>query len=217
MGCGGGDGGCGAAPCGGDLTGSWTISRTCVDNGPRFFSGCSEARVDGSGIGEAGTVVFNADLTYTSSLAGSATFSNASCRSASGGCVCTPQLIPRTLSTSGTYATSGTTLNDPCQCAGSVNCDTGALADYVPSLSLPSGGSLEYCADRSSLSLSSSRVTVTSTTMDRVTLTKQQYEESLAQRSRAGTRSIFVDRQLDDRARRGRGRGTWILIQHHAA
>ena len=65
---GGGGGSCGkVSPCGGSLVGTWTITASC-ESVSNFTVGaeCPGATIDESQITTSGTLVFNADMTFTS-------------------------------------------------------------------------------------------------------------------------------------------------------
>jgi hypothetical protein len=64
-GCGGSGGTCGnTAACGGDLVGAWTITSTCV-SGSAASTSCPTETVDTTNLKFAGTLTYNADMTYT--------------------------------------------------------------------------------------------------------------------------------------------------------
>src|SRR5689334_9941313 len=66
--CGGGGGTCGAAaPCGGEIVGTWSISSSCLSaNISMFEADCPAATATGVGLKITGTITYGADMTYTS-------------------------------------------------------------------------------------------------------------------------------------------------------
>ncbi len=134
----------GTAPCGGDVVGTWSITSDCVSAAganaafqasSNYF--CPAATVSIVGINHTGTIVFNADMTYsidsflqsltsritlpssclngmqcsdlTQAFASDTTVQSATCSGGSS-CVCTIVSVPQTVVDSGTYTTAGTTL-----------------------------------------------------------------------------------------------------------
>jgi hypothetical protein len=75
-GCGGEGGGtCGvAAPCGGDIVGTWTVTSACVTaNVTGFLTNCPSATLSISDLRITGTTAYDADLTYTQDTVASGT------------------------------------------------------------------------------------------------------------------------------------------------
>jgi hypothetical protein len=67
-----GGGSCGkVAPCGGDITGNWTITDACVSNSAlmaqltQLIPNCTTATATATGVHATGSASFNADMTYT--------------------------------------------------------------------------------------------------------------------------------------------------------
>jgi len=144
-GCGGssGDGGgsCGkVSPCGGSLVGTWTITSSC-ESVSNFTDGteCPGATIDESQLVTSGTLVFNADMTFTVSgtIDGTRRFKVAlacvagvgscddfaslispgppeattSCATAGSACNCTMVYVaPMASAQAGTYSTAGNVL-----------------------------------------------------------------------------------------------------------
>ncbi|HEY8922748.1 MAG TPA: hypothetical protein VIU64_00135, partial [Polyangia bacterium] len=85
-----------AAACGGDIVGTWTIQSSCVSASASMFAdSCPTATVATSDLKITGSVVYKADLTYTStsSMSGTATVHlPASCLTSGGVTVTCAQL-----------------------------------------------------------------------------------------------------------------------------
>jgi hypothetical protein len=146
-GCGGGSGAsCGGTePCGGDVVGTWSIASDCVSAAganaefqASSYYFCPAATASVTGITHTGTIVFNADLSYTidsvvqsssfrvtlpssclngaqcsdltQAFASDSTIQSATCSGGSS-CVCTIVAAPQAVSDAGTYTTAGTTLD----------------------------------------------------------------------------------------------------------
>jgi hypothetical protein len=67
-----GSGSCGkVAPCGGDITGNWTISDACVSNTAvmmqitQFVPNCTTVTASAGSVHATGSASFNADMTYS--------------------------------------------------------------------------------------------------------------------------------------------------------
>jgi hypothetical protein len=139
-GCGGGSGVCGGGACGGNLVGTWSLTSQCNStNQPTPTTGCTDT-VDSSRIKETGTVTFNRNGTYSTSISisGSASetisaqclssttcdnentvlmqevtagqLSSASCTAVASGCFCQFVYVSQTLTNTGTYATAGSSV-----------------------------------------------------------------------------------------------------------
>jgi hypothetical protein len=135
---------CTVGACGGDIVGSWTATEVCVDKSvlmQAFVSGlmgrCSGANLGSVTYTPSGSLVFNADMTYATTLGitgslvvnvpgscfqngatcaglaaafdGDPTIQSATC-SGSSACACTLVTAPTQMSESGTYTLSGSTL-----------------------------------------------------------------------------------------------------------
>jgi hypothetical protein len=168
-GCGGGSGMCGGGACGGNLVGTWNISSICNGSSASSSSGTCTTTVDTSQLREQGTITFNTDQTYTTELtisgseteiiptsclgitcdqentalmqaAGSGGFySSISCTTVGTSCSCRFVAAQQTVSTTGTYVTSG----------GTVTTVT------TTSAGTSSGSTDNYCVLGSTLTLSS--------------------------------------------------------------
>jgi hypothetical protein len=153
-GCGGGNGSCGGGACGGNVVGTWSITSECTSSGQTTSTTGCTTQIDISGLKETGTITFNSDLTYsaTISISGgetetispqcltsttcdaentaimqqvtSGTFSSASCAAGSAGCVCQLMFAARTLTETGTYSTSGSSLTTAMTGSTSSSTDT---------------------------------------------------------------------------------------------
>jgi hypothetical protein len=139
--CGGSSGGSAGSclqvePCGGNLVGSWSLSNACINSAAismQFAGVCPTAAVTAAHVTASGSLMFNADMTYSTMLNEGGTFSvsvPASC--INGGsctllgaalqdpsfqsvtctgsttCVCNVVLAPMITNETGTYTTSGT-------------------------------------------------------------------------------------------------------------
>jgi len=125
------------SPCGGDLTGTWTLTGSCADLATQPALSCPDERIDSWTPTISGTWTFNADMTYTRSTTSSAVVVWSiplSCISAlasscadfeaqaqaglnpdqtitctgTSTCLCTETAGPLNQSDNGTYQTSGT-------------------------------------------------------------------------------------------------------------
>jgi hypothetical protein len=69
--CGGGDGSCGVAPCGGDVVGTWQASGGCVNDGvlrAQLASGCPGMSLGSITFNPSGSFTFANSSTFTGSL-----------------------------------------------------------------------------------------------------------------------------------------------------
>ena len=127
-------------PCGGDLVGTWQLSSACASQPPLPGKLCAAATVVYASFSIAGTETFEADLSYSLSattsgtiqvsvptsclVVGDATMTcaqitpqvsaevNVRCVDSAAGCDCTFVLLQTDLRATGTYTTSGTSLNE---------------------------------------------------------------------------------------------------------
>ena len=68
-GCGGGGDSCGAAACGGDVTGTWKVTSACLTtSGSPLGMDCPQATASVSRLNVSGTVAYMANMTYTSNV-----------------------------------------------------------------------------------------------------------------------------------------------------
>lgn len=157
-----------AAPCGGNIVGTWTIANLCGAGANRMqtgvLPGCPSSSAT-STTGATGTITFNADFTYTTTLTatGSATntlpksclsgttcaeiqtnimqgpsasqYSSISCLDDGSNCNCAVVLAPQMNTETGTYSLSGGTLNTMPTSAGTA-------------------GTAQYCVSGTELSIS---------------------------------------------------------------
>jgi hypothetical protein len=161
-GCGGGSGSCGGLACGGDLVGTWTITHICNGTPSSSSTGTCQTSADTSQLKETGTITFNADGTYSTSLTigGSVRETiETSCL----GITCdeeTARLAQSTLYSSATCTTIGTTCSCVLVYAGQTLAGTGTYVTQGTSVSVMSAGSTSstadsYCVLGSTLTLSS--------------------------------------------------------------
>ena len=71
LGCGGGSSGgacAGDDSCGGDVVGTWDIASTCLSGNLMGSVSCPSATLDISGLREDGSLTWNSDLTYTTTV-----------------------------------------------------------------------------------------------------------------------------------------------------
>jgi hypothetical protein len=123
------------SPCGGDLTGKWTVSNACVTS--------SQSSVDGGCAGEteqigslsaSGTVQFNSDKTYSTnvSLSVSATLSIPTSCLSSGGITLTCSQLQMSINTDAGTVSCNTSGSD-CDCTLSETSATNETGGYTVS------------------------------------------------------------------------------------
>lgn len=127
---------CGVNACGGNLVGTWKYSNTCS---PTAFGDCAGETIDASGVHRVGTLTFNANGTYSTTVTDSGTFildlataclsglactdvqsaflgqspatvSSATCSATATGCHCLLGALGTQQTDTGTYSTSGTSV-----------------------------------------------------------------------------------------------------------
>jgi hypothetical protein len=133
--CGGDDGGScpGFTPCGGSPVGTWSVQQYCVSGGESFIDDCPDAKLSPSGLKAAGTVTYNANMTYTQNL----TFSGSAVMTLPNAC------LDGLSCAQAQQAFSAVLTNDPdspfasVTCAGSKDCT--CTLNFRPTPSMQSG------------------------------------------------------------------------------
>jgi hypothetical protein len=175
-GCGGqqsgGGGSCDpASPCGGNIVGTWRVVNSCASSASSALPGssCSGATLRVTAFQASGEVVFNADMTYSSSLTATATESLTepmSCLSAGGGTVTCDQFAMSLMAGvqqqvgAGAAQVSCASSGSACDCSTALTLTANQMATYTLSgntysLSNSSGtrGGGSYCVQGSTLHL----------------------------------------------------------------
>jgi hypothetical protein len=168
----GGGGSCASvAGCGGNLVGTWKITSSCSTGSMMTMNGstCPGETLTPESSNEAGTITFNSDGTYSSSINESGTetvFFPASCVSMLGNGLTCAQVASQ-LNSAGGMAGAGLMETFSCTGSGSCTCNVNvtisgsATGTYTTSgasvTSMPSGstgGTVSYCVQGNTLTMS---------------------------------------------------------------